>query len=549
MLLVRPKPQPEESMVGYLHRISVENGYSSISQVKCLIKAGQREVERNLINNMSIYRLSAYTGYNHIDFIRMTSQDLYSHIHIHQYNQLLLRHIVQYCPLCVRERHIHQKGWCLSATSICLTHNSWLQGSCSCSRGLTHLSFANGRCAYCNNVIQDLPVIHEPDEYIIFLQEQLNQLFLSTASIPILNQQVSITQFLALTKHSHSLLHDTPSFLYEGMRIMDLTRKGKHKQKSCLSYFEVIEMYRDFPNRFVRVLDDQKKKDPSAQTIAKYNFEKILLDPTWDQIKQVYMEYKQTKKPSLFVRKTPSALNASHFSHLSKTAASHYLGIGTDVVNKLIQIGILREEVIGYERKIPIHELTYLLERSKGEQGRCTGRITLRDIIQMYAGRVLNVTGIIQLVLSGVLKTMSDEFCNSLKDITFEQSELNYCFAAAELTLMMRGVNKMKDSDLKEFTMGLALVTGRGIVFNGYTYTNSRMIKSQWFEAAQMNGEWEIPVLYNQAEPDLLLLYDLNGLEVASAVEEQAEINEDTLDAYHEAINELKLRIMKRKDK
>ncbi|RED52900.1 TniQ family protein [Cohnella lupini] len=549
MLLIRPKPQDGESMIGYLYRLTEENGYPSVSQVKHLIQADKRELERNLLNERSISRLGQYTGYNEIELVNMTSQDLRVLIHGHQYNQLILRQRVQYCPLCVQEMPVHRKSWCLSAINICPVHHIWLQSGCICGQIINLHSIIKGYCMYCETRMQQFSNENDPDKHLIDLQYELSRLFVtSSKKIHILSQEIGVAEFLAVVKHSLSLLHDIPSCISEGTQIRDLTSKGKHSYKSCLSYFEVIEMYRDFPNRFIRVLKEQKSKTPSAQTIAKYNFEKLLLDPTWHQLKQVYSNFMKDAKPNWNVRATPSMLNISSYQYLSKTAASHFLGVAKETVNKMARIGILHEKDIGFEKKVALDEIQRLLIKCKGDQKNCTGRISLRDIVQMYPKRGLDVTGIIKLVVDGVLQTASELTCDSLMNVTFDRSEIDYCFEVAFVCLSLRGENKMKNALLNEFQMRLASVTGQGIVFNGNVYTNVRMVSNQWFEAAEKNGEWFIPVLYKPENPDFLLLYDMDGLEVASAVDAHEEMDKEIVNAYLETINDLKDRIIKRKD-
>ncbi|RKP56264.1 hypothetical protein D7Z26_06410 [Cohnella endophytica] len=549
MLLIRPKPQVGESMIGYLYRLTEENGYPSVSQVKHLIQADKRELERNLINKESISKLGEYTGYNEIELGNLTSHDLHVLIHGHQYNQLFLRQRVQYCPLCILEIPVHQKSWCISANNICPIHHIWLQSECVCGQRIDQQSITRGHCLSCNTSLQLISISDEPDRHLINLQNELCRLFISSSrSITVLNQEIGVAQFLSLVKHSLSLLHDTPSFIHEGVKIKDLTSKGKHHKKCCLSYFEVVEMYREFPNRFIRVLEEQKSKTPSAQTIAKYSFEKLLLNPTWYRIKQVYSTFMNATKPKWNVRATPSMLNISSHNYLSKTAAGHLLGVGIETVKKMIQMGILHEKVIGFEKKLALDEIQHLLIKCKGNQINCTGRISLRDIVQMYPKKGLDVAGIIFLVVDGVLQTASEISCDSLMNITFDRSEIDYCYEVSFLSLSLRGENNMKDARLEGFQMRLASVTGQGIVLNGNVYSNIQMVKNQWFEAAEKNGEWFIPVLYKPENPDYLLLYDMDGVEVASAVDAHEDMDKATINAYLDTINDLKDRIMKMKD-
>lgn len=92
--------------------------------------------------------------------------------------------------------------------------------------------------------------------------------------------------------------------------------------------------------------------------------------------------------------------------------------------------------------------------------------------------------------------------------------------------------------------IGLALVTAKGLVFNEKIYTNSQMIKYQWFEHAAKFGEWECPVGYSEASPEYIVLFNHEEMEVATSVEINGTLqNEAILQAYYEGINNLKLRL------
>lgn len=91
----------------------------------------------------------------------------------------------------------------------------------------------------------------------------------------------------------------------------------------------------------------------------------------------------------------------------------------------------------------------------------------------------------------------------------------------------------------EKFEMHLARVTERGLVLNAQVYTNSNMIKHKWFESARIFGEWELPVLYNEQNPQVLILFDSDNLEVATSVEISLNPSEH-LDEYYAKLKLLK---------
>lgn len=91
---------------------------------------------------------------------------------------------------------------------------------------------------------------------------------------------------------------------------------------------------------------------------------------------------------------------------------------------------------------------------------------------------------------------------------------------------------------------GIALITAKGLQFNEKIYTNSQMIKHQWFEHAAKYGEWECPIGYFESNLEYIFLFDKEEMEVATSVELIGTfIDESVVQAYYEGINNLKARL------
>ncbi|WP_123040513.1 hypothetical protein [Cohnella candidum] len=98
-----------------------------------------------------------------------------------------------------------------------------------------------------------------------------------------------------------------------------------------------------------------------------------------------------------------------------------------------------------------------------------------------------------------------------------------------------------KKTELIEF--GMATVTPSGLKFQGRMFTNTKMIKNQWFLMSQLYGEWEVPVIFKPAAPDSIAILDIKGVEVASTVVVSQISDLDVKEAYFEAFNNLKTRL------
>ncbi|NOU90222.1 hypothetical protein GC102_31425 [Paenibacillus sp. LMG 31460] len=66
-------------------------------------------------------------------------------------------------------------------------------------------------------------------------------------------------------------------------------------------------------------------------------------------------------------------------------------------------------------------------------------------------------------------------------------------------------------------------------------YTNATMVKQKWFEQAEREGPWQIPILFWRANQDNLILFESGSYIQATAVENNLGPPE-TLDTYHEQL-------------
>lgn len=92
--------------------------------------------------------------------------------------------------------------------------------------------------------------------------------------------------------------------------------------------------------------------------------------------------------------------------------------------------------------------------------------------------------------------------------------------------------------------IGMATVSAKGLIFNGRVYTNAAMIKHQWFEHAGKYGEWQCLVGYLLSTPEHIVLFDMQGVEVATSINNQQHMEATVLETYYDAINNLIERLL-----
>lgn len=91
--------------------------------------------------------------------------------------------------------------------------------------------------------------------------------------------------------------------------------------------------------------------------------------------------------------------------------------------------------------------------------------------------------------------------------------------------------------------LGLATVSNLGLQFNGIIYSNSSMLKHNWFELAGKQGSWQIPIFYNPSDPSTVMFFDLDSVELATSIENTSNITDEMKLLYFDAINFLKERL------
>lgn len=93
--------------------------------------------------------------------------------------------------------------------------------------------------------------------------------------------------------------------------------------------------------------------------------------------------------------------------------------------------------------------------------------------------------------------------------------------------------------DDDQLQLAFAQVTSKGLHFDGNIYTNATMVKKKWFEQAEREGTWQIPILFWRSNQESLIIFDSGSYVVATAVDNNFGPRE-TIETYHEQLRALK---------
>lgn len=122
MFLIRPYPQVDESLVGYMIRVALANRIRSLSHFRSLVEVKLPEFERNIISEDSLNKLSTLTNQTAAKLKRMSSNLFHEELKNDHFNMIMTRRMVQFCPLCIEEGAYHRKIWLISGVIICPMH-------------------------------------------------------------------------------------------------------------------------------------------------------------------------------------------------------------------------------------------------------------------------------------------------------------------------------------------------------------------------------------------------------------------------------------------
>ncbi len=100
------------------------------------------------------------------------------------------------------------------------------------------------------------------------------------------------------------------------------------------------------------------------------------------------------------------------------------------------------------------------------------------------------------------------------------------------------------------YSLGLATVTPFGLKFKEQFYSNTNMIKHGWFELAEQDEGWQIPIFYDPKDVSRIMLIDIDSIRNAFPIEVVSrKIDPEMKELYFSAIESLKKRIRQNKNK
>jgi predicted site-specific integrase-resolvase len=209
-LVCRPHPHPDESLLSYLIRLQVANGYDRLIWLIAWLrgKTTVRTRFRPTTTNETVFleNLAAVTALPIFDLYRMTLNRYVPlrtfpgrPVHYHRLSsgeQVAFcqhRHTLKhwsrteaatlFCPYCVREAPYHRLNWMLDVVFVCPKHGGWLLDTCaSCGASVSVESVVRSHCARCSASLAEMAVI--PGDATVAAAQQHLLVGLETGKLP-----------------------------------------------------------------------------------------------------------------------------------------------------------------------------------------------------------------------------------------------------------------------------------------------------------------------------------------------------------------------------
>ncbi|MDQ0874231.1 hypothetical protein QFZ77_002890 [Paenibacillus sp. V4I3] len=367
-LLIRPFIESDESISGFLYRVSKINRYR-FSYLYNYLHLSIYEAQNNEFTQEALQMFTVLVDRENGFLNERNGYNLKSFLGSEMYSKIILKNKVKYCPICIQEKHYHRTVWCVVPFHLCVVHKVILVDQCpQCKHKLTLSAFMNRECEKCFCKFEN---IHsEAIDNFFFLESQQrmqNALWEKDRNV------ISNCNFFQFIRLAYCSLHllvggiDYTAMLSENLSFFHNQSEGvKSGLKLAVGLSNVYWMYLDFPNNFYFVMDDFLKRNVGSKRYERLNaFEKILEEADFYWVTEAYDAYfinqideGNVRRDFSVFRKNPNLLE--HRSRVRKEEVRQFTGIAYEKLHELNDYNELH-----IETKFTNGQKRYLVEKSK----------------------------------------------------------------------------------------------------------------------------------------------------------------------------------------
>ncbi|WNR43052.1 TniQ family protein [Paenibacillus roseipurpureus] len=249
---------PDESISGYLFRLSQSNHYHNINYLSKYLCLSFYQAQNNQFHRESLSKLNDLNG-GLVNFGLNNGFELEERIGSDLYTKILMRNKVKYCPLCIQDKYYHRTIWMLVPCHLCIEHKVKLVDQCpNCDCFISMAAFINQKCAKCFFEFVETEPIVIGNNIFVESQMQISYGFWNDNFKVIKN--CNFVNFLKLAFHSFHLLNGAPDYISLTLENLSIFHNRSKGEKSgfmlATAIANVYWMYNEFPNHFLIVLDN-----------------------------------------------------------------------------------------------------------------------------------------------------------------------------------------------------------------------------------------------------------------------------------------------------
>ncbi|MGQ7889192.1 TniQ family protein [Paenibacillus sp. WC2504] len=249
---------PDESISGYLFRLSQCNHYHNINYLSKYLCLSFYQAQNNQFTRESLSKLNDLNGCL-VNFGLNNGFELEERIGSDLYTKILMRNKVKYCPLCIQDKYYHRTIWMLVPCHLCIEHKVKLVDQCpNCDYFISMAAFIDQKCAKCSFEFIDTESIVIENNIFVESQIQLSKGFRNDNFMIMKN--CNFVEFIKLAFHSFHLLNGAPDYISLTLEELSIFHNRSNGEKSgfmlAIATANVYWMYNEFPNHFLLVLDN-----------------------------------------------------------------------------------------------------------------------------------------------------------------------------------------------------------------------------------------------------------------------------------------------------
>lgn len=168
LLTLSPEPFPDEPLLGYLLRLSQDNGLQKSSWICQATGLPVSDISLIATFPWDLTHLSEYSGVPIFELQRMAYWPSDRAGHLHYFGNPVREDLVtvrhrRVCPACLLESPYHRAIWDLSVATVCPAHGLRLIASCSgCRKRLDWRAGSITQCP-CGQDLRSAPRVSVPD--------------------------------------------------------------------------------------------------------------------------------------------------------------------------------------------------------------------------------------------------------------------------------------------------------------------------------------------------------------------------------------------------